>query len=323
MAVHIRIQLLAALLLAALLGGCATDPTRADAPPATMVQGLAGPWRTLTGAFLAPRAPQPGVLTRPGTGMFVKLQAPTALALRGQDLLVADIASGRLWRADLGFNTFTPIPGAQVGPATALLLGADLSAWVLDPGARQVLRFGREGQLLQTWRTRDAAPSPATMALLDAGTTLLVADTTLGQWAELRSGGALALPVRPHRAGELLAARVDALAAGREHVFVLDRLAASVHRVRRDGLIIDTLRAEALSQASTLVVDRWDRVFAPDLQGRHLLVLRAGAQALVLSAAELGVQQIGGVAVDDRYLAVSDRLVGQVQLLLLQPPEAR
>ena len=311
------VVLVAGMAAACTLPGCAGPPPAAHtaagsaSPPA-----FATPWRTLLGGFLAPVAPALGLQARPGTGMYVKLVAPAALALRGPELLVADLASGRLWRADTAFNTLTPVAGAPVAPNIALLLGADQSAWVLDPASRQVLRFARDGRLLQTWRTGPAAPSPSALALADGGLTLLVADGSLGQWAELRSGGALALPVRL-QLGDGAPASVDGIASGREQLFVLDHLAGAVHRVRRDGRVVETMGRGVLVQPTALAVDRYERVFVLDDAGQRVTVLRSGAEPRVLTAAELGVQQIGGIAVDERQLAVSDRLAGQVQILTL------
>lgn len=306
------------LLALSALAGCAQaplDPAEAE----RRARAFATPVLSLVGGFLAPTVPALGAQARPGTGMYVKLQLPTVLALRWPELLVADLGLQRLWRADLMAQTLTPIPGAPVGPATRLALGPDLSAWVLDPAARRVLRFARSGALMQTWRTGDDAPAPNAIAPLDGGVTLLVGDGTLGQWVELRSGGALALPVRP-AAGDGPPARVDALAAGRDAVFVLDRLAAVVHRVGRDGRIADSLPAPELAQAASIEVDRWDRVYALDAQGRHLTLLRKGVPPQRVGADEFELQHLGGLALDGRQLAVSDRLLGQVRLFTVKEP---
>jgi hypothetical protein len=287
--------------------------------------------RRFLGGFLSPQLPAapvlptlPGpppqpTLPRPGNGMFVRLQMPTALALRGFDLLVADLAAGRLWRADLSFQQMTGLPGAPVGPGTLLALGADRSAWVLDPPSRQVLRFGFDGRLLQTWRS--GAAVTAGLAVLDSGATVAVADAGFGQWLELRSGGAVAQPVQPQRPGGQRVIGVDVLAAGREHLFVLERGAGVVHRVQRDGQVLETLGAGALAQPAALVVDRFDRAWVLDASGRSLVMLASGQPPVVRQAADLGAQLIGGVAVDDRSLAVSDRVAGLVLIHPLPAPQ--
>jgi hypothetical protein len=249
--------------------------------------------------------------------MYVKWLAPGALALRGADLLVADLGQGRLWRADTLFNTVTALPGAVVGPQTRVALGADLSAWVLDPLTRQVLRFGRDGRLLQSFRA--TAPAlPRGLALADAGQVLLLADGALGQWTELRAVGGQPVPVRPAAPGPTV--QVDDLAVGRQGVVVLDAAAGCVHLVRRDGQWLQTLGQGTLRQPVALAVDRHDRVFVLEADARHLHVLQAGQPALTLGAEQLGVQQIGGIAIDEGLLAISDRLQGLVAVLHLGAP---
>ena len=92
--------------------------------------------RPLIGGYVGPVDPGTGLPARPGTGMFFKWLAPGALALRGSTLLGLDAGSGRLWRCDTGLGTLAGIAGAPTGPGVALALGADYSAWVLDPVAR-------------------------------------------------------------------------------------------------------------------------------------------------------------------------------------------
>lgn len=292
----------------------------ADVPSTAVPSRPAAPQRLL-GGFLAPPAGNGAPLLPPplGSGMFIKLQAPTAVAMRDWDLLVADLAGNRLWRADLLRQTMSPLAGAPVGPATALALGADRSAWVLDPPSRQVLRFAVDGRLLQTWR--HASTVPVGLALLDGGVTLAVPDAALGQWMEWRSGGAIALPVPLLQPDGGRSGRVDAMATGREHLYVLDRGAGLVHRARRDGQVLETLGGGALQQPVALVVDRHERVWVLDASGRHLTRLASGAAPLVIAAESLGAQLIGGVAVDERSLAISDRLAGLVLIHPLPPRE--
>ncbi|MDH4061392.1 MAG: hypothetical protein OEU94_11330, partial [Aquincola sp.] len=299
--------------------GCAgqTAATAAEAAP----RGPLTSWRVVTGGFLTP-PPQPGQLLRPGTGVFIKLVAPMAIALRGPDLLVADAGQGRLWRIDPAFNHASGIAGVPVTPSTALALGFDLSAWVLDAGARQVLRFARDGRLLQTFRVDTALPSPAALALADGGATLLVADGMGAQWSEQRSASGAGVLVAPKVADGGAGRRVsgvDAITLAGDDLIVLDRLAAVVHRVARDGRVLATLGRGELVQPSALAADREGRIFVVDNAQRTLVVLREGAATHRFEAATLGLQRIGGIALDERVLALSDPLLGQVALFLVAP----
>lgn len=294
------------LLGAAGLAGCAGEPRPA---PAVAVPGQPLRWRTLQGGFIAPTLPPLAPAAGARTGMYVRWLAPGAIALAGQDLLVADAGAGRLWRVEAGGGYLTGIGGVAVGPHTQLALGPDLSAWVLDPAARQVLRLARDGRLLQTLTLPPAMLTPLAMLLVDGGATLLLADGMGAQWLEQRPGGA-ARTVAPIGLGG-----VDGLAAAPDGLFVLDRLHGLVHRVARDGRTRATLGRGELLQPVAIAADRLGRVYVHDAQDGSLKRLEAGGPTRRWTASELGLQRIGGLSVEGLMLAVSDPLAGVVQLL--------
>lgn len=299
-----------------LAAGCAgvDDPGAGSQPGVQRVLGgFLSP--VVPGAPVLPLPGQPLSPPRPGSGMFVRWTAPAALALRAAELLVADLGSQRLWRSDLPSQSVTAVPGAPVGLQTRLLLGPDRSAWVLDPFARQVLRFGLDGRLLQTWRT--SAAQPVGMALLDAGATLVVADAAQAQWLELRSGGAWAQPVLPRHADGRRLGGVDALCAGREHLFVLEAMARAVHRMARDGTVLESWPVALPAQAAAMGIDRFDRLWLLEAAGRSVLRLGPGGDSVVVPAESLGATQLSGLSVDEHTVALADRLAGQVLLLPL------
>lgn len=279
------------------------------------------PWRRLQGGFLSPALPMVGAAPRPPSGIFTRWTSPGAVALRGHELLVADRASLRLWRTDMASQTLTAVGAAPVGPRTVLALGPDLSAWVLDPVARQVLRFSREGRLLQTHGVHAAMVSPLALALADGGATLLLADGSGAQWSEQRGPGAIVRSVLPGLEDGTRISGVDGLVAGREGLFVLDRLAGAVHAVTREGRVRQTLGRGELLQPVALGVDRLDRVYVLDAQDQSIKRLRPGASALRWTAAELGLQRIDGLAVDGWMLAVSDGQGAQVALFSMAHDE--
>ena len=314
-----------ALALAPAISGCGSAPL-APVPPGASPTAPEGAlelrhWRTVIGGFLAAPGPAFGVPLRPGSGAFVKLVAPSAVALSGNDLLIVDSGTARIWRADLALNTLSAVESAPPGtgsagagtaatPGTAIALGPDLSAWVLDGVSRRIVRIARDGRLMQTYRGDRTAPSPVAIGLADGGSTLLVADSALRQWVEFRSVGAFSLSVAPSSPDAVRG--VDGLAVTRQAVYLLDRSAGVVHVVRRDGQVLARLGEGELKQPVAIAVDRFERVFVLDAQDNSVALLRAGRPAQVFDAASLRVQQIGGIAVDESFLAVADRLTGQV-----------
>ncbi len=300
------------LLLAAASGlaGCAAEPSAPSAPEA-----LATPLRAVGGGIVGQVVPGVGLPARP-SGLAAKLVAPSAVALRDLELLVADPPTGRLWRVDTLAGGFVAIGDARVGPQVSLALGPDLSAWVLDPADRQVLRYGRDGRLLQTWPIGVAMASPVSLALADGGATLLVADGLGAQWSEQRSPGGLAQLWQPSAQGTRVQA-VDALVPLRDGLFVLDRLAGLVHRLRRDGTGVETLGRGDLLQPQAIAADRFERVFVLDPPARQVVVLQSGRAARKLSWESLGVRQPVALACDGQLLALADPPAGQVQLVRL------
>jgi len=306
---------------AAALAACATPDDAATATPAGE-RSLLTRWRVVGGGFLSPTlAAPPGTPPRAG-GMYVKFTAPSAIALRGPDLLVADIASGRLWRVDAALNQLSGVAGAQVVPGVSVALGPDLSAWVLDTVARQVLRFARDGRLVQTWRAPLAGGAPVGLALADGGSTLLLADGLGAQWADLRNPSSSGVMVAPQTSAGTRVSGVDAIASLGDDLVVLDRLGAAVHRVARDGRVLATLGRGELQQPSALAADRDGHVFVIDAAQSTLVVLREGEPTRRFTAAELGLARLAAITIDERTLALADSLTGQVVLFLIAP-EAR
>ncbi|MBL8343226.1 MAG: hypothetical protein JNL30_17300 [Rubrivivax sp.] len=312
-----------------LLAGCASEAELA-APAAAGPR----PWRTLLGGRVAPALPGIGLPTLPNAapnllpspGPFIRFTRPAAVALRGTDLLVADLAGARLWRAELASESLTAIPGAPVSPETALALGPDLSAWVLDARGRRVLRYARDGRLAHTLPLPLAVPTPAAFALTDGGATLLVADGASAQWFEQR--GSVPRFVQPQRESVAVGAggsaavvgSVDGLALTTDgRLQVLDRLSGQVHECTRDGRCLRSRGKGELLQPVALVLDRHGRVIVHDAHDNSLKRLADNDTGGVerWSAERLGVQRIGGIATDGALLAVSDAQGGRVVLLSL------
>lgn len=291
------------------LAGCAA---LSEGQAAVSVQPMH--WRTLQGGFL-PRMVAGAVgVASPSNGMFVRWMTPSAVALRGADLLVADAGTGRLWRADVASSAIVEVAGVPVGVGMSMDLGPDLSVWVLDPSTRQVLCFARDGRLLHSRSIDTGIGSPVALALADGGNTLIVADGALAQWSEQRGTGELLRSVAPQLASGQRITGVDALALGRDSVFVLDRLAGAVHRVSRRGAVLKTFGQGELKRPLAIAVDRKDRVYVHDAQDDSVKRLAAGVPTRRWTAADLGVQQIGGLAVDGPMLAVTDALAGTAVL---------
>lgn len=317
-----RRQVLQALAATGVLGACAEVPSQPDAPvPAAPTAGRLPRSASLTGGYVVPGLPPAAPAAAGRTGMYVRWIAPVSVALRGGDLLVADGASGRLWRADVVGGLVTGVPVGTMPGGTALLLGPDGSAWVLDAAGRQILHLRRDGRLLQTLKLPQPLLTPVAIALDDDGLTLRLADGTGARWTELRAGGP-AVERTPRYADGRTLHSVDGFAPGPAgRLYVLDRLDGLVHLTDNAGHVLMTLGHGELMQPVALASDRLGRAWVHDAQDGSLKRLAPGRPARRWSAADLGVQRIAALAIDGLTLAVADPLGGRVNLYAL-PDEA-
>jgi len=295
------------------LHGCtaaidAARPAAADRADAGLT-----PWRVVHGGFLAAPQPLTGAPAQPGSGAYVRLVFPAAVALRDNELLIVDSGAGRVYRHDLALGTLVPIAGAPASIDTRVALGADLSAYVLDTGARRVLRFARDGRLLQTFRSESIVANPTDLALGPDGVTLYVADRTLAQVVVFRSAGAIALPLAP-RFGEARVAGVRALAFGRRGIYLLDEHAGAVLLMASDGALLARFGQGQLTAPTALAVDRDERVYVAEARTGALKVFADGALARTHDARGLRLQAIGALASDGDALAIADPPAGAVAL---------
>lgn len=305
------LQLVALMLLAA----CASEPLPRTDDGAPRLAA-----RTVSGGFLAAPLPLTGAPALPGSGAFVRLQQPTAIALRDGELLVVDAAAGRIFRIDRALNTLLPLPAAAAAalPSTRVALAADHSAFVLDATARRVLRFARDGRLLQTLRPEPLA-EPVDLALSPDAAELWLADATLAQISRLSFASGILQPMRVTRADGAGLAQVGALVATRDGLWLLDRASGALQKLSADGRVQQIIGRPQVEAPASIAVDRHGRLYVAEPMVGRIRVFRDGEVEREFSAAALGVQRIGLIAVDGDELAVVDALVGQIRLLRLEP----
>ncbi len=289
-------------------------------PPAAAPGPLLAPWRTVAGGFLTAAVDPLGYPRRPGGGPFVKLVHPTAVALLGNDLLIVDSGANRLYRYELALQALVPIAEAPAIAGTQVALGSDLSAYVLDVNRGRVLRFARDGRLLQSIADERLFPKPLGFALREARGEIVMVDALFQQLVTLRplSGAAYAATPRAE-AGERVA-DISGIAASDEKVCLADRAARAIRCVGPDGRQQELLSAESLRQPGPMAIDRHGRVLVADPLSRDFKLFDRGRLAASAGFADLGLRQVGGIALDGGFLAVADPPAGQVAIFTLRPP---
>jgi hypothetical protein len=290
------------------LAGCAVLGLPAAAP-------AAGPApegrRSMGGAYLA----RPGPNGPAGaSSMFARWGPPSALAILGPDMLVADPQTARVWRVDLQRQTMRGMAGVGVALGLLLALGPDRSAWVLDAPARQVLRFAHDGRLLRTLRLPLELLPPQAMVLADDAGTLLLADGLGAQWVELRGDAAEPRWVVPRRPDGRSVGSVDALAVRGDAVYLLDRHHGVVWHAGRDGRVAGAIGHGELLQPRALAAGAGGRLLVHDAGDACLKLLQGNAVVAKFDADALGLAEIGPMASDDAWLGVADAQNGPVML---------
>lgn len=314
-----------ALVALAVAGGCAgtMKALSDDGPGPAPTSAHDGRPRSIVGGFVVPALATPSQPTRSTGSVYVRWRAPSALALKGQDLVIVDPGHQRTWRMDAFAGTVTGIAGAPSDSLARVALAPDLSMWVLDGRASRLLRFARDGRLLQTAALSTPLQPAARFAVAQDGSTVLVPAAAPSHWIEVHalSGRVEERSLRSPD-GVRLDARVDAVAMVGARVFLLDRSSARVHVSTRDGILTSRVGAGVLRQPFALGADRHGQLYVADAFDASIKVFAVGGALMrTLTRDQLGVTTLTDMAVDDDAMVVCDVATGQVQWLPLSKLE--
>ena len=323
------VMLLGCALLA--LGCAPMEPAPAPARPAAGAGApLLTPWITLNGAWRAtapvvqPAPFAPPVLAPP-TPQRLNFQLPVGVALRGEQMLIADAGWRQLFRLERSRDVMLPLgpyaTALSADHATSLQLGSDGSAWLVEPAAGRVLQLDAAGRVRRTLRDERFASRPIAVVASEAPGDIYVADSTDARIVVFEPFGRVI-----RRFGENKLQSVAAMVGGPLGLYVVDRLAQQVVVFGFDGSVRQSFGEGVLVQPRAIAVDAAGRVFVGDdadqtirvfLDGEH--IANAGGQG----SAPGRFGRIDALAVDGNLLAVADSVNARVQLLLVSPESLR
>lgn len=303
-------------LVAILLGLAATAQTgaaTANGPP------LLTPWTTLSGAFIAAAPDLPSAQARqPHFLGYQTWLSPTAVAARGNYVYVVDGGRGQIFRYDLAQQNMAPFADYAAGNVAAIALAPDLSLYVADRQARQVLHFSVDGRLLQRFGNDLALARPVAVLLDQFSGNLWVADSVYNHVVVFNRLGRVLSVLRSNQARG-----IAAMAQGPDGLYLLDPLSRQVVVIGPDGTDRYTLGQGTLKLPGALAVDRYNRVFVSDSFDNTLKVYEPGQ--LVTSVGGSGAtpaffNQIASLWIDQDMLYVVDRLNARIQTFRVAPP---
>ena len=270
----------------------------------TQTPAILIPLRTISGGQLAARVDLNGFPASGAMQGYLSLVSPSALAVRGSDLYVADSGSRKLIRIDTITQVMAVVPGVDAMTWTRMQVGADLSLYVLDSTRARILHFTRGLQPLQTLGDSSASLSLDGFAI-DEFLGNIIASDRLGQRLVMFSSiGGPAAPLNLFSSG-FVPSLVELTSAGRT-VYAIDRACPCIAAIYNQGNTVERIGEGLLQQPRSLAADRHGRIFVSDATDRSLKIFLRGDLVASLSAQKLGVTELSALAVDEDVLYIAD-----------------
>ena len=280
--------------------------------------GLLVPWQTITGGWLTAKLDQQG-FPLPGSPQgFASLIAPSALAVRGADLYIADSGSRKLYRVDTATQSMSLMPGIEVLPWTQIQLGFDHSLYVLDSKRQTILHFTRGMQPLPTLGNFGVGSVSLKSFVLDASLGQVVASDSISRRLVLFSplGGPpqlLDTSTNGFRA-------MGALATDGRIIYALDSACFCIAVMDDTGRFSERIGEGVLAQPRALAADRYGHIFVADNFDRTLKIFKRGTLYASYKAQTLGLIEISALAVDEDVIYIADAAGSRVISLRIQTP---
>ena len=279
---------------------------------------LLTPWTTIKGAWVAaPLNPFSTLPQGPKPTGFLSWQMPVAVAARDNYVYVADAGRRLIYRYDQMLQTLAPFTSYASGLESGIAVARDLSLYVIDRNARQVLRFSSEGRLLQKFGNEMALAFPVAVVLDDATGNIWVADGLYDHVVMFNSLGRVLHVFKPS-AGK----SISAMAKGPQGLYLLDPLGRQVVVMGLDGADRFTFGQDTLKMPGAVAVDRFNRVFVSDSFDNSIKIFELGK--LVASVGTTGTirasfNRITHLYIDQDTLYVADSLNARIQTFRITP----
>lgn len=276
------------------------------------------PWQTVTGGQLVTAIDVNGFPVPGAMRGFAALVAPSALAVRGTDLYVADSGARKLYRIDTIAQVMSVVPGVVSMSWTQMQVGSDLSLYVLDPMQREILHFTRGMQPLQTLGDSSSTAS-LNGFVVDVPLGQIVASDKISQRLVMFSPlGGSALLMGSSGEGEFRA--LGALASDGRTVYAVDGACFCIAVMDEVGRVKKRIGQGLLTQPQALAADRHGHIFVSDAADRTLKVFFHGQLIADYQAQALRLIEITALAVDEDMLYVADGAGSKVLSFRIQTP---
>jgi len=278
---------------------------------------LLRPQQLISGGRLAARTdangfPLPGALQG-----YVNFVFPSAVAVRGQDVYVADSGKRKLYRIDTALQVVSEVQGVDVVTWTRLRVAPDHSLFVLDASQTKILRYTRGGRLLQTFRDPLTTARMVDFSVSPSMDRVVVLDALNQQLVALHPSGKAGQPLDVQGVGAL-AAQSGVAASGRQ-LYVIDSGCNCVAVLDEQGRARAQIGKGVLTLPRALAVDSAGRVFVVDAADRTLKIFQGGALVASYQARALRLTEFSDLAIDDNWLYVADGPGARIAVFRIAP----
>lgn len=280
------------------------------------------PWQTIAGGRLISQLdangfPVPGALQG-----YAALISPTALAVRGNDLYIADSGARKLYRYDYTLQAMSVVPDSDgyplaVMPWTRMQVGVDQSLFVLKAENSTILHYTRGGRLLQTLSAPQITSRMAEFVVDEALGWLVASDKLNNRLLVLHMFGNAARVVDP--IGREFTP-LGALTLSGRTLYALDTGCSCVAVLDEEGRVLERIGQKVLIQPRALAVDRNSLIFVADSVDRALKVFLRGALIASYTAPSLGVTEISALAIGEGSLYIADGPGAKVVAFRIRTP---
>ncbi len=280
---------------------------------------LLTPAATLTGAFIeGALAPLSALPRNPGFSGHLSWQWPTAVAARGNYIYVVDGGRRQIFRYDLAMQTMRPFADYEAGAVSGIAVARDLSLFVADADARQVLHFAFDGRLLQKFSNDMELTRPVAVLPDERSANVLVADNLRSHVVVFNSLGRVISALRPTAARS-----IEAMAQGPDGLYLVDRVNRQIVVIGLDGAERYVLGKDTLKMPGAIAVDQFNRVFVSDTFDNTIKVYEREQLLATLGGAGVSLasfNRITSLSVDQNMLYVVDGLNARIRTFRVALP---
>jgi len=313
-------RIAAVLLACAALAACAVKGGAGGGQP----RALFTPLQQLSGARLSVQAAGAfGAQAVPGrqAAGYLAFLSPSVAAARNHVLYVADAGHRQIFRYDPAQMTMARFAEYPAGGIAGMAVAPDMSLYIADPAAQQVLQFSWDGRLMRSFGHDNAIARPVAVLLDDASGRVFVADSLYNHVVVFNSLGRALGTLK-----SLEAHGIESMARGPDGLYLVDRSNRQVVVMGMDGSDRYTIGKGTLKDPQAIAVDRYNRVFVSDLFDNTIKVYEGGQLAATFGgsgATPAAFNRITYLSLEQNTLYVADSLNARIQSFHLAPPREK